>query len=67
VDCLYLYEYLLSIVFFLLFCRGAYFYTAAQEGTASQAVQRIDQVDSFFQIGAILAFAFIVPLAWFLT
>jgi hypothetical protein len=66
-DWLYLYVYLLPTVFFLLFCWGAYFSTAAQEGTASQAVQRIDRVDSFFQIGAILTFAFIVPLAWFLT
>jgi hypothetical protein len=66
-DWLYLYAYVLSIVFFLLFCWGTYFYTTAPEGMASQAVQRIDRVDSFFQIGAILALALIVPLAWFLT
>jgi hypothetical protein len=67
IDWLYLYVYVLSIVFFLLFCWGTYFYTTAPEGMASQVVQRIDRVDSFFQIGAILALALIVPLAWFLT
>jgi hypothetical protein len=67
IDWLYLYVYVLSIVFFLLFCWGTYYYTTAPEGMASQVVQRIDRVDSFFQIGAILTFILIVPLAWFFT
>ncbi len=66
-DWLYLYAYLLSILFFLLFCWGTYIYTVAEEGKAEQVAKRIDRVDSFFQIGAIIAFALVVPLAWFLT
>lgn len=66
-DWLYLYAYVLSIVFFLLFCWGTYIYTVAEEGRADQVVRRIDKVDSFFQIGSILVLAFVVPLAWFLT
>jgi hypothetical protein len=67
IDCLYLYAYILSVVIFLLFCWGTYIYTAAPEGATSHAVQRIDRVDSFIQIGAILALVLLVPLAWFLT
>jgi phosphatidylglycerophosphate synthase len=66
-DWLYLYAYVLSIVFFLLFCWGTYIYTVAEEGRAEQVVRRIDKVDSFFQIGAILVLALVVPLAWFFT
>jgi hypothetical protein len=66
-DWLYLYAYILSIVFFLLFCWGTYVYTVAEEGATTQVVKRIDRVDAFFQIGAILALALVVPLAWFFT
>jgi hypothetical protein len=66
-DWLYLYAYILSIVFFLLFCWGTYIYTMSEDGKAAQVVRRIDRMDLFFQIGAILAFALVVPLAWFLT
>lgn len=66
-DWLYLYAYLLSIVFFLLFCWGTYIYTVADDERSAQVAKRIDRVDLFFQIGAILALALVIPLAWFFT
>jgi hypothetical protein len=63
---LYIYAYLVSIVFFLLFCWGTVHYNKAGEGGELLAAQHIDRVDWKFQLVALIALALLVPLAFVL-
>lgn len=65
-DLLYIYVYLVSIVFFLLFCWGTVYYNKAGEGGELLAAQHIDRVDWKFQLVALIALAVLVPLAFVL-
>ena len=65
-DLLYIYAYLVSIVFFLLFCWGTVYYNKAGEGGELLAAQHIDRVDWKFQLVALIALALLVPLAFVL-
>jgi hypothetical protein len=65
-DYLYIYAYLVSISFFLLFCWGSNYYHLAQEGGELAAEQHINKVDWKFQLVALIAMALLVPLAFIL-
>ena len=67
-DMLYIYAYLVSIAFFLLFCWGTVYYNYAGEGNAGEggellAAQHINRVDWKFQLAALISLAVLVPLA----
>jgi len=65
-DLLYIYAYLVSIVFFLLFCWGTVKYNKAAEGGQLLVEQRIDRIDWKFQLVALIGLAVLVPLAFVL-
>jgi len=65
-DLLYIYAYLVSIVFFLLFCWGTVYYNNASEGGELLAAQRINRIDWKFQIVALIVLVLLVPLAFVL-
>jgi hypothetical protein len=65
-DLLYIYAYLVSISFFLLFCWGSVYYTNASDGDELLAEQQINRVDWKFQLVALIALALLVPLAFVL-
>jgi hypothetical protein len=66
-DWLYIYTYVLSIIFFVLYCWGTHKYSKAAEDQKLAAEKYIDSVDYRFQMFGTLAFLVAVPLAWFLT
>jgi hypothetical protein len=63
-DYLYIYAYLVSISFFLLFCWGSNYYYKAKESGELAAEQQINNVDWKFQLVALIALALLVPLAF---
>ena len=63
-DWLYACSYLISILTFLLFLWGSNVYQSANECEKSNAVMRIDKVDSIFQLSALLALLLASALAW---
>jgi hypothetical protein len=63
-DLLYIYAYLVSIVFFLLFCWGTVHYNNATEDGELLAAQHINRVDWKFQIAALIILAVLVPLGY---
>jgi len=65
-DLLYIYAYLVSILFFLLFCWGTVYYNNATEGGELLAAQHINRVDWKFQLAALISLALLVPLAFVL-
>jgi len=65
-DFLYIYAYLISISFFLLFCWGSVYYNKAAEGGELLAEQHINRVDWKFQLAALIGLALLVPLAYLL-
>ena len=65
-DLLYIYAYLVSILFFLLFCWGTVYYNNATEGGELLAAQHINRVDWKFQLSALISLALLVPLAFVL-
>jgi len=65
-DFLYIYAYLLSVVFFLLFCWGNVYYNNASEGAEALAAQNIDRIDLRFQIAALISLALLASLAYLL-
>lgn len=65
-DWLYIYAYLVSISFFLLFCWGSNHYHKAKEGGEALAEQHINRVDWRFQLAALITLALLVPLAFVL-
>jgi hypothetical protein len=65
-DLLYIYAYLVSISFFLLFCWGTVYYNNASEGGELLAAQQINRVDWKFQLAALISLALLVPLAFVL-
>jgi len=65
-DLLYIYAYLVSIVFFLLFCWGTIHYNKATEGGELLAERHIDRIDWKFQLVALIVLAVLVPLAFVL-
>ena len=65
-DLLYIYAYLVSIVFFLLFCWGTVHYNNAAEGGELLAAQHINRVDWKFQLAALISLVLLVPLAFVL-
>jgi hypothetical protein len=57
-DWLYIYAYIVSAVFFVLFCWGINLHAkASAQGHEESAIRRIDQVDSYVQIIAFLGLA----------
>lgn len=66
IDYLYIYAYLVSIAFFLLFCWGSNYYHISHESGEMAAEQHINSVDWKFQLAALLILALLVPLAFFL-
>lgn len=62
-DLLYIYAYIVSIRFFLLFCWGSVYYNQVAEGGELLAEQHINRVDWKFQLVALIALALLVPLA----
>jgi len=64
-DYLYIYAYLVSISFFLLFCWGSNYYHKAQESGELAAEQQINNVDWKFQLIALFTLALLIPLAFF--
>lgn len=65
-DLLYIYAYLVSIIFFLLFCWGIVYYNSASEGGELLAAQHINRIDWKFQLVALISLALLVPLAFVL-
>jgi len=65
-DLLYIYAYLVSILFFLLFCWGTVYYNNATEGGELLAALHINRVDWKFQLAALISLALLVPLAFVL-
>lgn len=65
-DLLYIYTYLVSIAFFLLFCWGTVYYNNITEGGELLAAQHINRVDWKFQLAALISLALLVPLAFVL-
>jgi len=63
-DWLYACGYLISMVTFLLFLWGTNFYQSANECEKSNAVIRINKIDSVFQLSALLALMLASALAW---
>lgn len=61
-DLLYIYAYLVSIIFFFLFCWGTVFYNKANEGGELLAAQHINRIDWKFQLAALISLALLVPL-----
>jgi Ca2+/Na+ antiporter len=64
-DWLYMYAYVVSICFFVLFACGTYRYNTASEDQKPQAERSIDRIDSVVQVIALLALLTMIPLAWF--
>jgi hypothetical protein len=64
---LYIYAYLLSIIFFVLYCWGTHEYIRAPEDRKPDVEKRIDQIDIYFQVGGIIALLISFPLSWYLT
>ena len=65
-DYLYIYAYLVSIVFFLLFCWGTNYYNTATEGGEALAEQHINRIDGRFQLAALITLGLLIPLAFVL-
>jgi hypothetical protein len=65
-DYLYIYAYIVSIAFFLLFCWGTNYYHKFQESGELAAEQHINKVDWKFQLAALITLALLVPLAFVL-
>jgi len=65
-DLLYIYAYLVSIIFFLLFCWGIVYYNSVSEGGELLAAQHINRIDWKFQLVALISLALLVPLAFVL-
>jgi TRAP-type C4-dicarboxylate transport system permease small subunit len=63
---LYIYAYIVSIAFFLLFCWGTNYYHKFQESGELAAEQHINKVDWKFQLVALITLALLVPLAFIL-
>jgi hypothetical protein len=65
-DYLYIYAYIVSIAFFLLFCWGTNYYHKFQESGELAAEQHINKVDWKFQLVALITLALLGPLAFVL-
>ena len=65
-DWLYAFAYLVSMSLFILFCWGAYRYTAVPESEQPAIAARITRIDTAFQRIAILGLGLTVLLAWVL-
>lgn len=63
-DWLYACGYLISIITFLLFLWGTNVYQSANECEKSNALMRIDKIDSVFQLSALLVLMLASALAW---
>jgi len=63
-DWLYACGYLISIITFLLFLWGTNVYQSANECDKSNALMRIDKIDSVFQLSALLVLMLASALAW---
>lgn len=64
-DWLYMYAYVVSICFFILFAWGTYRYNTAIEDQKPQTERSIDRIDTIVQTIALLALVTIIPMAWF--
>ena len=64
---IYVYAYVLSIIFFILYCWGTHQYITAPDEKKLHAEKRIDRIDIYFQIAGIIALLFAFPLAWYLS
>jgi hypothetical protein len=65
-DYLYIYAYLVSISFFLLFCWGTNYFHQFHESGELAAEQKINKVDWRFQLVSLITLALLVPLAYVL-
>lgn len=65
-DWLYMYAYVVSICFFVLFAWGTYRYSHAADDQKLQTEQQIDGIDTVVQVVALVALLVIIPLAWFI-
>jgi hypothetical protein len=63
-DGLYAYSYIASLLLFILFVWGTNVYADAPELQKDLALVRINRIDRFFQIGAVIGFVLVGFLAW---
>lgn len=63
-DILYIFAYLVSICFFLLFCWGSNYYNKASEDGGLLAEEHINRVDWRFQLAALIGLALLVPISF---
>ena len=64
---IYVYAYVLSIIFFILYCWGTQQYITAPEEKKLHAEKYINHIDVYFQIGGVVALLLAFPLAWYLS
>lgn len=65
-DMLYIYAYLVSFVFFLLFCWSTFYFNEAAECDQCLVEKRIGGIDWKFQLGALISLALLLPLSFVL-
>ena len=65
-DYLYIYAYIVSISFFLLFCWSFNYYHKTHESGELAAEQYINKYDRIFQLTALIVLAMLFPLAYML-
>ena len=63
-DWLYACGYVISIATFVLFVWGTNTYQSAGEGDKQLAIERINRIDTIFQLGAVVAILMTAFLAW---
>lgn len=63
-DVLYIFAYLVSIGFFLLFCWGSNYYNKASQDGGLIAEEEINRVDLRFQLAALIGFALLAPISF---
>jgi hypothetical protein len=65
-DLLYIYAYLISFAFFLLFCWSTFYFNEAAEGDQCLAEKRIGSIDWKFQLVSLIILALLLPLSFVL-
>jgi hypothetical protein len=63
-DWLYACGYVIAIATFVLFVWGTNTYQSAGEGDKQLAIERINRIDTIFQLGAVVAILITAVLAW---
>jgi len=63
-DILYIFAYLVSICFFLLFCWGSNYYNKVSEDGGLLAEEQINRVDWRFQLAALIGLALLAPISF---